>query len=188
MRYIVYLHYFLPDTSAGRRGRPEPPFGYEWGGGGQTLRSELSPCRSLPYFPAQSKICSPFLRRSILPYPQLNPVETSVETCIEQIKPISITLLLLIIIYTVSNVATVSTIFYNFFQHSLWTKKSKIFVYLFSMETVESVETSAPLLLFLMSPSAGDNDTTFEDSIQPRIWIIRHCVEDISGFFRIIKF
>ena len=62
---------------------------------------------------------SPFLRRSILPYPQLNPVETSVKTCIEQIKPISVTLLLLIIIYTVSTVATVSTIFYNFFQHSL---------------------------------------------------------------------
>ena len=75
--HIVYLHYFLPDTSAGRRGRPKPPFGYEWGGEGQTLRSDLSPFRSLPYFPARSQICSPFLRRSILPYSQLNPVETT---------------------------------------------------------------------------------------------------------------
>ena len=113
------LALFFADTSVGRRGRPEPPFGDEWGGGGQTLRSELSPLRSLPYFPARSQISSPFLGRSMLSYPQLNPVETSVETCIEQIKPISVTLLLLIIIYTVSNVATVSTIFYNFFQHSL---------------------------------------------------------------------
>ena len=55
------LALFFADTSAGRRGRPEPPFGYEWGGGGQTLRSELSPFRSLPYLPPRSQICSPFL-------------------------------------------------------------------------------------------------------------------------------